>query len=486
MSDSTYRLTIGGESVEGAAGTYDIINPATEEVAGRAPEATVEQANAAVDAAADAFESWSRTSPQERAALLNRAADLIEEHRKEIIPVLQAETGATANTVKSMQFFPATGRLRRYAQGALKSNIDPLPPAVMPTTPLAPGGLISAAVHRAPVGVVTCITSYNVPMTNMAGKIGPALAMGNTVVIKPAPQDPLGVLRMVELMNEAGFPPGVVNVVTGKEIAPSEAVVAHPRTDMVSFTGSTGVGQHIGSVCGSQMKRQLMELGGKGACIVFDDADLRAAIGGISSVWGFHSGQICTSPTRVIVQRGVYDQLVGGLQQAAAHMKVGDPTERETVVGPVISAAHRGRIEGFIEAGVAEGATVAVGGQRPDIEKGFYVAPTLLVDCTNQMTPVREELFGPVVVVVPFDDEDEAIAIANDSDYGLYSYVFSKDTGRAFNVAQRLRSGNVGINTLQRNHEAPFGGFKQSGVGRDGGDYGLLAYSELQSIVWPG
>ncbi len=486
MSDSTYRLTIGGESVEGAAGTYDIINPATEEVAGRAPEATVEQANAAVDAAADAFESWSRTSPEERAALLNRAADLIEEHRKEIIPILQSETGATANTVKSMQFFPATGRLRRYASGALKSNIDPLPPAVMPTTPLAPGGLISAAVHRAPVGVVTCITSYNVPMTNMAGKIGPALAMGNTVVIKPAPQDPLGVLRMVELMNEAGFPPGVVNVVTGKEIAPSEAVVAHPRTDMVSFTGSTGVGQHIGSVCGAQMKRQLMELGGKGACIVFDDADLKAAIGGISSVWGFHSGQICTSPTRVIVQRGVYDHLVGGLQKAAGYMKVGDPTERETVVGPVISAAHRGRIEGLIESGVAQGATVALGGERPDIDKGFYVAPTLLVDVDNSMTVAREEFFGPVVVVIPFDDEDEAVAIANDSDYGLYSYVFSSDTGRAFNVAQRLRSGNVGINTLQRNHEAPFGGFKKSGVGRDGGDYGLLAYSELQSIVWPG
>ncbi|MHB1138693.1 MAG: aldehyde dehydrogenase family protein [Microthrixaceae bacterium] len=486
MSDSSYRLTINGESLEGASGTYDIVNPATEEVTGRAPEASVEQANAAVDAAADAFESWSRTSPEERAALLNRAADLIEEHRKEIVPVLQAETGATTNTVKSMQFFPATARLRRYAKGALRTHIDPLPPAVMPTPPLAPGGLISAAGHRAPVGVVTCITSYNVPMTNMAGKIGPALAMGNTVVIKPAPQDPLGVLRMVELMNEAGFPPGVVNVVTGKEIAPSEAVVAHPRTDMVSFTGSTGVGQHIGSVCGSQMKRQLMELGGKGACIVFDDADLKAAIGGISSVWGFHSGQICTSPTRVIVQRGIYDQLVGGLQQAAGHMKVGDPTDRATVVGPVISAAHRGRIEGYIEAGVAEGATVAVGGQRPDIEKGFYVAPTLLVDCTNQMTPVREELFGPVVVVVPFDEQDEAIAIANDSDYGLYSYVFSKDTGRAFDVAQRLRSGNVGINTLQRNHEAPFGGFKQSGVGRDGGDYGLDAYSEIQSIVWPG
>ena len=485
MSDSTYRLTIGGESVEGAAGTYDIVNPATEELAGRAPEASVEQANAAVEAAAAAFPAWSRTAPAERAALLNRAADLIEEHRKEIVPILQAETGATARTVKSMQFFPATARLRRYATGAMQSNILPLPPAVMPTTPLAPGGLISAAVHRAPVGVVTCITSYNVPMTNMAGKIGPALAMGNTVIVKPAPQDPLGVLRMVELMNEAGFPPGVINVVTGQDIAPSEAVVAHPATDMVSFTGSTAVGQSIGAVCGSQMKRQLMELGGKGACIVFDDADLKAAIGGISSVWGFHSGQICTSPTRVIVQRGIHDHLVGGLLKAASHMRIGDPTDPETVVGPVISAAHRERIEGYVRAGVDEGATVAVGGGRSDMERGFYLEPTLLVDCTNQMTPVREELFGPVVVVVPFDDEDEAVAIANDSDYGLYSYVFSADTARAWGVAQRLRSGNVGINTLQRNHEAPFGGFKRSGVGRDGGDFGLHAYSEMQSIVWP-
>ncbi len=182
----------------------------------------------------------------------------------------------------------------------------------------------------------------------------------------------------------------------------------------------------------------------------------------------------------------MYDHLVDGLEKAAGHMRVGDPTERETVVGPVISAAHRGRIEGLIETGVAEGATIAVGGGRPDMDTGFYVAPTLLVDVDNSMTVAREEFFGPVVVVIPFDDEDEAISIANDSDFGLYSYVFSKDTGRAFGVAQRLRSGNVGINTLQRNHEAPFGGFKQSGVGRDGGDYGLDAYSEIQSIVWPG
>jgi acyl-CoA reductase-like NAD-dependent aldehyde dehydrogenase len=219
---------------------------------------------------------------------------------------------------------------------------------------------------------------------------------------------------------------------------------------------------------------------------VFDDADLKAAVGGIASVWGFHSGQICTAPTRVIVHRSVHDHLVAGLTQAAQHMKVGDPLERDTVVGPVITSVHRERVEGYVRAGVDQGATIAVGGERPDFDKGFYVAPTLLVDCTNEMTPVREEIFGPVVVVVPFDDDDEAVAIANDSEFGLYSYVFSADTGRAWEVAKRLRSGNVGINSLQRNHEAPFGGFKQSGVGRDGGSFGLWAYSELQSIVWPG
>ncbi|HPU38702.1 MAG TPA: aldehyde dehydrogenase family protein, partial [Microthrixaceae bacterium] len=180
-----------------------------------------------------------------------------------------------------------------------------------------------------------------------------------------------------------------------------------------------------------------------------------------------------------------YDHLVGGLQKAAGYMKIGDPADPDRIVGPVITGTHRERIEGLVQAGVDEGATIALGGGRGGFDTGFFVEPTLLVDCNNQMTPVREELFGPVVVVVPFDDEDEAIAIANDSDYGLYSYVFSADTARAWHVAQRLRSGNVGINSLQRNHEAPFGGFKQSGVGRDGGSYGLLAYSEMQSIVWP-
>jgi acyl-CoA reductase-like NAD-dependent aldehyde dehydrogenase len=485
MADRTYSLVIGGESVE-PADRYDIVNPATEQVVAEAPEASVEQANAAVDAAAEAFPAWSRTSPEERAALLDRAADLIDAAADELVPLVQAETGATYRVTKTIQVPQSAARLRRYARGALESRIIPLEPAVMPTTALAPGGLISAVGHRAPVGVVSCITSYNFPMVNMSGKIGPALAMGNTVVVKPAPQDPLAVIRMVELLQEAGFPPGVVNVVGGTGIPASEAIVSHPRTDMISFTGSTGVGRRIGEVAGGDMKRLLLELGGKGACIVFDDADLKAAIGGITSVWGFHSGQICTAPTRVIVHRSVHDHLVAGLQQAAGHLKVGDPLEKDTVVGPVITAVHRERIEGYIEAGLKEGAEVAVGGGRPEgMDTGFYVEPTLLVGCDNTMTPVREEIFGPVVVVVPFDDEDEAVAIANDSDFGLYSYVFSKDTARAWNVAKQLRSGNVGINTLQRNHEAPFGGFKQSGVGRDGGSFGLHAYSELQSIVWP-
>jgi acyl-CoA reductase-like NAD-dependent aldehyde dehydrogenase len=356
----------------------------------------------------------------------------------------------------------------------------------MPTTALAAGGLIGAIAVRQPVGVVACITPYNFPIVNMAGKVGPALAMGNTVVVKPAPQDPLAVIRFGEILVEAGFPPGVVNVVTGSGAEVGEALVASKHVDMVSFTGSTSVGQRIGAVAGHDMKRLLLELGGKGAGIVFDDADLKTAIGMIASVWAFHSGQICTAPTRVLAHRAVYDHVVSGLSTAAGHLKVGDPLEADTVLGPVISAPHRDRVESYVRAGADEGGTIVAGGDRPDMATGFYVKPTLIAGCKAGMKVVQEEIFGPVVVVVPFDDEDEAVSLANGTDFGLYDYVFSKDSARAMRVARQLRSGNVGINTAQRNHEAPFGGFKLSGVGRDGGSFGLHAYSELQSIVWPG
>src|SRR5580765_4117385 len=294
--------------------TYEILNPATEQVVGEAQEATVDEVEAACAAAADAFPAWSRTTPDERAVLLDRVADILREHVDELIPLVQAETGATMRVTKTMQVPTCVDRLRRYARGAVEPSVIPLPPSEMPSTALASGGLMGAIAVRQPVGVVACITPYNFPIVNMAGKIGPALAMGNTVVVKPAPQDPLAVIRVCELVQQAGFPDGVINIVTGSGAEVGEALVGSKHVDMVSFTGSTGVGQRIGAVAGHGMKRLLLELGGKGAALVFDDADLRTAIATITSVWAFHSGQICTAPTRVLAQRGVYDKVVTGLQ----------------------------------------------------------------------------------------------------------------------------------------------------------------------------
>ncbi|MFO7279594.1 MAG: aldehyde dehydrogenase family protein [Thermoanaerobacterales bacterium] len=481
-----YTVLVGGDREVGAHGTYDVVNPATEEVVGQAPEASVEQVEAAARAAAEAFPSWSRSSPRERAELLDRLADALAARADDLVPLVQAETGATLRVAQTMQVPQTIDRFRRYARGALEPTAIPLPPTEMPSTALAPGGLLGTVVERRPVGVVACITPYNFPLVNMAGKVGPALAMGNTVVIKPAPQDPLAVLRFADAVAEAGFPPGVVNIVTGSGAAVGEALVASPHVDMVSFTGSTAVGRRIGEVAGRDMKRLLLELGGKGAAIVFDDADLRTAVGAISSVWAFHSGQICTAPTRVIAQRGIYDRLVAGLQEAAGRLKVGDPLAPDTVVGPVISAAQRDRIEGYVRSGVDEGGTLLAGGERPDLPRGFYVAPALIADCKPEMRVVQEEIFGPVVVALPFDDEDEAVALANGTEFGLNDYVFTGDTTKALRVARRLRSGTVAFNTVQQSPEAPFGGFKRSGVGRDRGSFALHAYSELQSIVWPG
>ena len=484
-SPQDYRLFYGGEWVEPAGGRYPIVNPATEQVVGEAPEASREQVQEAAAAAQAAFPRWAATSPQERSEILARMGELLAKRQEEFVPLIQAETGATQRVASTMQVPIAIDRFRRYAKGALEPVDIPLPPQATQATALAKGGLIGAVAVRQPVGTVACITSYNFPVVNMAGKIAPALAMGNAVVVKPAPQNPLAVIKLAEIAAEAGLPPGVFNVLTGSGAEVGQALVESPDIDMVSFTGSTTVGQKIAETAGRGMKRLLLELGGKGAALVFDDASIESAVGGIGSTWSFHSGQICTAPTRVIAQRGIYDQLVTALTQYANALKVGDPLEPDTVVGPVISAAQRDRIEGYVTAGREQGATVVTGGDRPGMDRGFYVAPTLLADCTIDMKPVQEEIFGPVVVVVPFDDEEEGIALANGTEFGLYDYVWSGDAGRAYRVARRLRSGNVGVNTVARNHETPFGGFKMSGVGRDGGSFGLHAYSEMQSIVWP-
>ncbi|MFJ2899464.1 aldehyde dehydrogenase family protein [Streptomyces sp. NPDC087218] len=485
--DPKRRLFIGGRWTEPDHGHYEVIDPATEEVVGLAPEASREQVHAAAAAAREAFTTWSRTRPEERAAILDRAADLMRRDLVASADLARAESGATTATARGMQVAVGAARFRRYARGALEPVEEPIAPQINEAGPMGRAGVFGALAVRRPVGVVTCITSYNNPWANPAGKIAPALAMGNTVVVKPAPQDPLSVYRMAGALQEAGVPAGVVNVVTGSGPEAGEAAVDCEDVDMVSFTGSTAVGQRIGEVCGRGMKRQLMELGGKGAAIVLDDADLDSAVAGIGTTFSFYSGQICTAPTRVLVQRGVHDALIGKLAAYAGHLKVGDPAAKGTVVGPVISAAHRDRVEAYVELGRKEGARVVTGGAHPaGLDRGFYVAPTLLADCTNDMRVVREEIFGPVVVVVPFDDEEEGIALANDSDYGLIDYVWSGDVARAFRIARQLCAGGVGVNTVGRNMEAPFGGFKKSGVGRDVGSYALHAYGELQSIVWPG
>jgi phenylacetaldehyde dehydrogenase len=478
------RLLVGGRWQEAGGGTYEVLNPATEAVVGLAPEASVTDAQAAAQAARRAAQGWAATGLEDRLALMRAAAQAIRARAAELLPLVVAETGATAAVGSRMQVPVAADRFERYSRDPRALLQRALAPQLAQATPLAPGGLVSALALRQPVGVVACITSYNFPLVNMAGKVAPALAMGNTVVVKPAPQDPLAVVELVRILDEVGFPPGVVNLVTASSPEPAAALVASPDVDMVSFTGSTEVGVAIAAAAAPTMKRLLLELGGKGACLVLDDADLEAALGCIGSTWSFHSGQICTAPTRALVQRPLFDETVERLATYAAVLKVGDPTEPDTVVGPLISAAQRHRVERFIEVGRSEGAEVVVGGGRPaHLERGFYVEPTLLSG-TNDMTVAREEIFGPVVVAAAFDDEEEGVAMANDSAYGLYDYVFSADTARAFRVARQLRAGHVGINTAQRHHEAPFGGFKMSGVGRDGGDYGLEAYSELQSLIW--
>ena len=487
-TDRDYYLWIGGEPVKGSKGTYEVVNPATEEVVGLAPEASADDARAAAAAAAAAFPSWSHTTPEERAALLNRAADLVTEHYAELVPLVQAETGSTMQLAQTAQVGGTIARIRRYARGAMEPlDVRFTPVPIFGGGPEGPGGgIANAAAVRLPVGVVAAVKAYNVPMNNVMGTLGPALATGNTVIVKPASQDPLGVIRLVELFNEAGFPPGVVNLIVGSSPESSEALVSSPDVDMVSFTGSTEVGLRIAEVCARDLKRVLMELGGKGASVVFEGADLDKAAQGTASTFTYHAGQICTAPTRLIAQRSVYDEMVSKLAEIARVAKVGDPTDPATVVGPMISGAHRDRVVGYIRSGNDEGGTVVAGGADAPLDRGYFVQPTLIADCRPGMKAVQEEIFGPVVVAIPFDDEEEGIALANGTDFGLYSYVWTGDMVQGLRVARRTRAGNVGINTVARHMETPFGGFKKSGIGRDGGSYGLLAYTELQSQVWPG
>jgi len=480
-ADDRYRLLIGDEWAR-PAGAYEIVNPATGKVIGLAPEASVDQARAAAAAARAAQPAWAALAMEERCRLLGLAVDALQARLPAFVSLVQAETGSTLAVARSMQIDVAADRFRRYAR---PENVNQaLEPQITAATPLGAGSVLGAQVVRQPVGVVACITPYNFPLTSLAGKIAPALAMGNTVVMKPAPQDPLAIFEMTKVLREVGFPPGVVNLVCGSGPEVGAALVDSKDVDMVSFTGSTAVGVRIYEQGAKTMKRLLLELGGKGPALVFDDADLDAATAAVGSTFAFHSGQVCTAPTRLLAHRSVFEAMVGRLARMARGLRIGDPLEPDTIVGPVITRTHRDRIEAFLRRGREEGAEIVAGGERPD-RPGYYVAPCLMLG-RNEMHVAREEAFGPIVVAMAFDDEDEAVALANDSDYGLFGYVYTKDSPRGMRVAKRLRTGCVGVNTVQPHHEAPFGGFKLSGVGRDRGVFGLHAYAELQAITWPG
>lgn len=472
------KVLIGGEWVLADQGTYQITNPATGQAAGFAPSCSVEQVRAATAAARKALGPWAALPAVERAAMLRRAADKFRQAMSSLVDLTIDETGAVRTVAEPQQVGAVALRLARYAEMAALPPEEPLPVREL-------GGVIhNGMAVREPVGVVACITPFNFPMTNCAGKIGPALACGNTVVVKPAPVDPLGVAELCRIV-AAELPPGVVNFVNGPAPELGEALVDAPEVDMISFTGSTGVGLRIQAAASRQLKRTLLELGGKSAQIVFADADREKALRGAMQVWTFHSGQICVAGTRLLIEASIYDEFVRQMIDGAAKLKIGDPREAGVVMGPLVSETQRERVAACVAAGVKEGATLACGGGRPKhLPTGAYFEPTLFTNVRNDMSIARDEVFGPVIAAIPFQTEAEAIAIANDSDFGLYGYVWSRDTAKAIRVARGIRTGTVQVNGSTMNHDAPFGGYKRSGIGRDGGRYALQAYSELKYIGW--
>lgn len=472
------NLYIGGKWVAPhSTRRLEVFSPATGEKVGSAPDGDAVDVDTAVKVARESFDSgvWRSKSPAERAAVLRRAAELINERTADITGLVSAEMGASPTDVATLQQIAGTGVLNAYADA-----VDAYPWEEKRT-----GLFGETIVTREAVGVVGAITAWNVPLFLLCNKLGPSLGAGCSIVIKPAPETPLDANLLAELFAEAGVPDGVISVVTGG-LEAGQALVEHPEVDKITFTGSTAAGRHIASRCGELLKRCSLEMGGKSAAIVLEDVDLPSSIHMLVFSGLLNAGQACVAQTRVLVPRSRHDEIVDAMVETAKTFTPGVPSDPEAKMGPIITDKQRAKIEGYIEKGKAEGATVVLEGGRPEgLDSGYFVAPTIFTGVTNDMTIAREEIFGPVISVIAYDSVDEAIAIANKSDYGLAGSVWTTDIERGVEIAKQVRTGTYGINWYAIDPASPFGGFKTSGIGRENGREGLESYLEHKAILMP-
>ena len=479
LQQQPVKMLIGGQWVTAASGkTFETMNPSTAEVLAHVAEGDTEDINRAVIAARKAFESgpWPKLTPSQRGRLLLKLADLIEQNAEELAQLETLDNGKPIKYAKGGDVPLTADHFRYFAGWATKIEGETIPVSIpnMFTYTL-----------REPLGVVGQIIPWNFPLQMASWKLAPALACGNTVILKPAEQTPLTALRLGELICEAGFPDGVVNIIPGFGETAGAALVAHPDVDKIAFTGSTEVGKKIARVCTDTLKKVTLELGGKSPNIIFPDADMKFAIRGALNAIYFNQGEVCTAGSRLFIHSSVYDQVMSGLSEGASRMKVGVGIDPTTDMGPLVSQEQLNRVTGYIETGKHEGAKVVTGGERPggEIAQGYFMRPTIFDGVHDDMTIAREEIFGPVVVALPFEDVEEVAARANKSIYGLAAGVWTSDVKKAHKVAAALKAGVVWVNTYnQFDAAAPFGGYKQSGYGREMGHAVLDAYTQTKTV----
>ncbi|HEY8769092.1 MAG TPA: aldehyde dehydrogenase family protein [Thermoleophilaceae bacterium] len=465
------KLFVGGEWIDPAGdGTIEVVNPSTEEVIGTIPEGTSADVDRAAAAARKAFQSWSQTTPAERAPYLAAIGAALNERGDEIAALVATELGMPIRQARMIQ------------AGLPAMSFSSMPELMEHVTWELEIG--NSLIVREAVGVVGAITPWNYPLHQISLKVAPALAAGCTVVLKPSEVVPLNAFVLAEIIEAAGLPPGVFNLVTGTGPEVGEAIVRHPEVDMVSFTGSTRAGRRVSELASEHVKPVALELGGKSPNVILDDADLQHAVADGVAKCFLNSGQTCSALTRMIVPREKLEEAEGIAAASAGKYALGDPFDEGTRLGPVVSETQLERVRGYIEKGIEEGARLVTGGAEApaDRERGYFVQPTVFSDVTSDMTIAQEEIFGPVLVIIPHDGEEDAVRIANDSDYGLAGGVWSGDEERAKSVARRMRTGQIEINGGAFNPLAPFGGYKRSGHGREAGPFGIEEFLTEKSL----